>query len=141
MSALQKLEIDGQRCIGCQACTHVCPAGLISFFDKDGRRTLQFAKTCSEECVRCADACSETAIRLEPTDRIRQEHQSIQFTLRRCAACGAAYGTDKMVDKLRTSVPGLLIPPDQDWMALCLECRRTVEAGQIARRGLMRRSF
>jgi ferredoxin len=141
MSAVQKLQIDGQRCIGCQACTHACPAGLISFFDKEGWRTLQLPMTCSEECVRCADACSETALRLEPTDSARREHQSLQFALKRCTACGAAYVTDKMADKLRTSVSSLLIPPDQDWMALCLECRRTAEAGQIARRGLMRRSF
>ena len=141
MKAVRTLEIDLNRCIGCQACTHVCPAKLISFRDHESRRTLQFAKTCTEDCNRCVEACSEAAIRLAPTDQTSKEHLAAQFALMRCDACGNAYATEKMVDKLRASVPALLIPPDQNWLEMCLDCRRTAEAGQIASRGLMQRSF
>ena len=141
MGAVRKIEVDTTTCIGCQACTHMCPADLITFSDSDGQRTLKFAKTCAENCSRCADACSESAIRLEPTDASRQEYFTVQFPLMPCAVCDAHYATEKMVDKLHTSVPSLLMPQDIDWLNTCLKCRRTHEAKQVAGRGLMRRSF
>ena len=114
MNAARKIEVDSESCIGCQACTHICPADLITFSDSDGERILKFAVTCAENCTRCADACSESAIRLEPTDSSIAEFFTVQFSLIPCADCGNYYATAKMVDKLHTLVPSLLIPTDTD---------------------------
>lgn len=139
MRAVRKIEVDTNTCIGCQACTHSCPADFITFSDRNGERTLKFAKTCSENCTRCVDVCSESAIRLKPTDASHREYYTVQFPLMPCADCGTYFATVKMVDKLHTSVQSLLISHDPDWLNSCLNCRQTAEAKHIAVPGLLRR--
>lgn len=139
MSAVRKLAVDTVKCIGCQACTNVCPEKLISFSDNEVERTLQFAVTCAEDCTRCADACSEKAIKLEPTDKAIEGTFAAKFPLKSCTDCRTPYATEKMVNKLHASIPALLVPEGQDWLNICPVCRQTAEAKNIARRGLMSR--
>ena len=141
MRAVRRIAVDTKKCIGCQACTHICPANLIGFNDRDGERTLQFAITCEEDCARCADACSENAIILGTVDTAIDNFFTVQFPLQACSDCGAFYATEKMVNKLSVSLPSLLIPDDGPWLSTCLECRRSNEAKQVAVRGLMSRAF
>ena len=65
MKTIQKLVVSKDKCIGCRACASKCPAAMISLTDDDGVRTIRFPVTCSEDCTRCAQVCSETAIILE----------------------------------------------------------------------------
>ncbi|UCF92839.1 MAG: 4Fe-4S binding protein [Desulfobacterales bacterium] len=139
MSALRKLNVDLDKCIGCQACTHACPAGLINFSDHESLRTLKFAASCAEDCTRCADVCSEKAIALLAPAEGNAGVFSAEFPLRRCAACDTPYATEQMVTKLRTSLPALLVPTGLDWINRCLPCRRTTEAAGVARQGLLSR--
>lgn len=141
MSAVRKLKLNLDNCIGCQACTHVCPADLISFHDGFAERTLQYSKTCAEDCTRCADACSEKAIALQPVDKAIQGYARAAFPLKRCMGCGTSFATEKMVEKIHTIIPHLLVSDDRDWINTCLRCRQTGEAKQIARRALMGRLF
>ena len=105
MSAVQKLDIDMEKCIGCQACTNVCPAKRITFTDKKAERVLQFAMTCGEECTKCADACSEAAITLLPADQAIEDTFSARFPLARCTDCGSPGATEKMMAKLNAAIP------------------------------------
>ena len=139
MSAIQKLDVDIDKCIGCQACTHVCPQKCISFGDNATDRTLQFAQTCAQDCTKCADACSENAITLLPMDQTIEGTFSAKFPLWRCTGCKMGFTTEKMVQKLQTSIPALLVPDDRDWLNTCPLCRRTTEAKQVAGRRLMSR--
>ena len=139
MSAVRKLEVDTEKCIGCQACTNVCPAKLISFSDGEVERTLQFTLTCAEDCTKCEDACSEKALTLAQVDKAIEGTYSIKFPLACCADCGTPYATKQMMNKLHTSIPALLVPDDQDWLNTCPVCRQTAEAKNIASRGLMSR--
>ena len=139
MGAVQKLDIDIDKCIGCQACTNVCPAKLISLTDNEAERVLQFAITCAEDCTRCADACSEAAITLLPADKAIEDTFSARFLLALCTDCGSPYATEKMMYKLRASIPLLLVPDGQDWLNVCPACRQSAEAKNIAGPGLMRR--
>ncbi len=141
MSAIRKLNVDPDSCIGCQACTSVCPAALISFRDDNTDRIFTFAETCSEDCSRCADACSENAITLSPAKKASQNFYTAKFPLTHCAVCEAPYATEKMVAKLRISIPALLIPKGTDWLKKCLACRQKEEAKNISDPGLKRRSF
>ena len=139
MSVIRKLDVNTDKCIGCQACTHVCPEKHISFRDDETERTLQFAQTCAQDCTRCADACSEMAITLLPADKALEGVFSAKFPLFHCAGCKMAFATEKMVQKLHTSIPAFLVPDDGDWLNTCPACRRTAEAKQAAGRGLMTR--
>jgi Pyruvate/2-oxoacid:ferredoxin oxidoreductase delta subunit len=137
MSAVRKLGVDTEKCIGCQACTNVCPAKLISFSDGEVERTLQFTVTCTEECTKCEDACSEKALALVQVDKAIEGTYSIKFPLACCADCGTPYATKQMMNKLYDSIPALL--DDQDWLNTCPVCRQTAEAKNIASRGLLSR--
>ena len=132
MSVLKGLELDQDKCIGCQACTHVCPAGLIRFTDSQTERTIRFARICAEDCHRCADVCSEKAISLPTVAKAVEGFFTAGFPLMQCAGCGSAFATQKMIKKLRASIPALLVLEDRDWISICLCCRQENEAQNIA---------
>jgi hydrogenase-4 component H len=138
MSVVRKLEVDIDKCIGCQACTNVCPANLISFSDDKTDRTFQFAFTCAEDCTRCTDGCSETAVRLLHADKAIEGTFSAKFPLACCNDCGKPYATEKMIKKLRISIPSLLVPDSQDWLNTCPVCRQTAEAKNITSQKMIR---
>ncbi len=137
MSAIRKLNIDLEKCIGCLACTHICPKGLITCEDAETVRTVRFVASCSEDCMRCADACSETAISLLPSAEAAEGFLSAEFTLDRCTECRTPYATKKMLSKIRASLAERFGPEDLAWTYICPECRRTAEANQASRRGMM----
>jgi len=141
MRAARKIEVDTNVCIGCQACTHICPVNLISFRDDEKERVLQFPQTCEEDCSRCADACSEKAIKLVKTDQAFEGIYAVKFPLKQCTHCGTSYATEPMVKKLAASIPALLVSDQRDWLTMCLECRRAAEAKQLSGRALMSRPF
>ena len=141
MTAIRKLNVDTDRCIGCQACTNVCPADLIRFSEDESDRVFTFAETCSEDCTRCADACSETAIKLAPVTKASKKFFTAKFPLAHCANCETPYATEMMVAKLRFSIPALLVPEGVDWLKTCLSCRQKEEANNVSERALKVRSF
>ena len=75
MSALQRLNIDLKACIGCQACTNVCPAALIGFNDEGTNRVFKFAETCTEDCTRCVDVFG----RSDNTISDKKSQQELQY--------------------------------------------------------------
>lgn len=61
------LEVDKERCIGCAACTQVCPHEVLEVEQvAAGKRTIRIAKPQScMECGACAKNCPHDAIRVE----------------------------------------------------------------------------
>ena len=141
MSAIRKLNVDSDRCIGCQACTSACPADLIHFIDDDSDRVFTFAETCSEDCTRCVDACSETAVKLNSAKKASKKFFTAKFPLAHCADCETPYATEKMVAKLSASIPALLVPEGMDWLKRCPSCRQKEEANNVSERALAGRPF
>jgi ferredoxin len=137
----RRLRVDATRCIGCRACTTVCPAGLITLTDSDHRRMVRFAAVCAEDCDRCATACPTQAIRLESAAVPAGEGTILDFALAACGDCGVPLAPVEMLDHLRAAIPAQVQTDaeGQDWLALCPDCRQQSEAQRMARETLMTR--
>jgi ferredoxin len=137
----RRLRVDATRCIGCRACTTVCPAGLITLTDSDHRRMVRYVALCAEDCDRCATACPTQAIRLEPAAAPAGEVTVLHFALAACQACGAPLAPVEMLDHLRAAIPAQMQTDaeGQDWLTLCPGCRQQLEAEGMARETLMTR--
>ena len=138
-----QLIVDLDKCIGCWACTHVCPAELITFADNDRQRTLRFARTCSEDCTRCAEVCPEEAITLTPaSERAPEgEYLAAAFDLLSCQQCGAPFTTERIIDKLLAVVPQEFQEDAEElsWVRLCPDCRKLTEGEKVAKEWVMSR--
>lgn len=89
----EKLEIDYDRCNGCNICIDVCPQGIIKPLLKNEEQYISCATDlepetvshiCKEGCVKCyicIGVCSKRAIKLD-NDRIPEIDQEI------CDNCG-----------------------------------------------------
>lgn len=53
--------INKEKCIGCETCVDVCPAGAISIEDQIATIEKEFC----EECGFCAPSCPVSAIQIE----------------------------------------------------------------------------
>ena len=140
------VDLDIDKCIGCWACTHVCPADLITFADRDQQRTLRFARVCQEEdgdCTRCADVCPEEAITLTPATEMMPEgaYLTATFDLLDCQQCGAPCTTARIVDKLLGVIPPEFQTDATDisWVRLCPHCRQLTEGKRVAKEWVMSR--
>jgi len=135
--------VDLDKCIGCWACTHVCPAELITFADNDRQRTLRFARTCSEDCIRCAEVCPEEVITLAPTTEIAPEGEYLTatFDLLRCQQCDAPFTTERIVNKLLALIPQEFQADAEElsWVRLCPNCRQLTEGEKVAKEWIMSR--
>lgn len=137
----RQLQVSTERCIGCQACATVCPAGLIALTDSDHRRTVRFVAVCTEECDRCANACPTQAIRLVEAVAPENEGTVLDFALAVCEGCGAPLGPVEMLAHLRASIPDQVQTDAEGhvWQTLCPACRQQGEARQMAREVLLTR--
>ncbi len=139
---INQLLVDLDKCVGCWACTHACPAHLITFVDQDRQRTLRFARTCSEDCTRCAAVCPEEAITLAPIEAAPEgEYLMATFDLLCCQRCGAPFTTGRIVDKLLTVIPREFQADaaELSWVRLCPDCRKLTEGERVAREWVMSR--
>jgi NAD-dependent dihydropyrimidine dehydrogenase PreA subunit len=137
-----QLVVDLDKCIGCWACTHACPAELITFANQDRQRVLRFARTCSEDCTRCAEVCPEEAITLTPTEAaLEGEYLTATFDLLRCQQCGTPFTTGRIVNKLLALVPQEFQADARDlsWVRLCPNCRQLTEGERVAKEWILSR--
>lgn len=137
-----QLIVDLNKCLGCWACTHVCPAHLIAFADQGQQRTLRFARTCSEDCTRCAEVCPEEAITLALTEAAPEdEYLTATFELLRCQQCSTPFTTERIIDKLLAVIPGEFQADaaELSWVRLCPHCRQLSEGEKVAKEWIMLR--
>jgi ferredoxin len=124
------ISLDTTKCIGCCSCSNVCPSKNITREDLGDKRTIHYKK-CSEFCDICVESCPSKALSLAA----QGEDVEIAFDLVKCTVCGEPFATEKMLDRIRSSVPQNLRVDSagQSWVEICPMCRRDLERERAAR--------
>jgi Pyruvate/2-oxoacid:ferredoxin oxidoreductase delta subunit len=128
---IREIKIDQGRCIGCSACSRVCPAGLITLRDSLDREI--WLSPCSEDCQRCLEACPEDAITLVESGG----DSLISFELMACKVCSQRFAPRKMIDRIKRVLPET---DPASWADICPGCRRDIERRGAARQEILRRN-
>ena len=67
-----KIEINKERCKGCQVCVEICPQGVIEVSPETNKKGYYFARPCGEGCTGCALCalvCPDVAITVYREDK------------------------------------------------------------------------
>lgn len=131
------IKVDLSLCLGCQACSNVCPSQNVVRTDTGDSRTIHW-KRCKEECDLCVEFCPAKALALVPYDESIPEPE-ISFELVECRVCKSPYATLPSLMKIEASLPPGLQEDASglEWIWICSQCRRDIEAenaaGQVMR--------
>lgn len=127
--------IDGERCLGCGACAHVCPARLISLTQSENRLVLNADLGRCTYCARCEDVCPAGAFRM--TDRFettvddpRRLSIRIELEMAACPRCHRTVESRHMVAFVAEKY-GLA----DSLSGLCPDCRRREFGGRLKWKG------
>jgi Pyruvate/2-oxoacid:ferredoxin oxidoreductase delta subunit len=131
------IKVDSALCLGCMACSNVCPNKNIVREDTAEKRTITW-KRCGEECDLCVEFCPAKALTLVP----ESEETTIAFELVPCRICGARYATEPMLRRIEASLPQDLQKDASglQWIWVCPVCRRDIEAERATREMVLGRS-
>jgi len=118
-----RTRFDKIRCVGCGACTEICPTGALVSADEAGFRTFTYAHYRCLACGGCLDVCPEKAaglrhqLSLTNLFRVFTRERLIRVELATCQRCAAPCAPLPLQTKV-----GLII--DDDYLGLCPTCRR-----------------
>ena len=144
-----KPKYDPEKCIGCGACSKVCPASAITVTDVDGRRTVRVWYGHCAFCGRCEDSCPQEAIKLS-TDYLavsfnkEELEDKVEHEMARCPMCGSTFTAVKHLDKVYELARQALVKRGASldeyrrFMLLCPSCRSRPEVLAEAHRFMLR---
>jgi 2-oxoglutarate ferredoxin oxidoreductase subunit delta len=68
MARRYTVQIDRERCKGCELCVAVCPRQVLEISDKINSRGYHYARVASSTacigCAQCSDMCPDVAIEI-----------------------------------------------------------------------------
>ncbi|MCS7110806.1 MAG: 4Fe-4S binding protein [Ignisphaera sp.] len=119
------MEIDSNKCVGCGACTRICPPKALMLTTEGNTMTLKYFVGRCIFCGMCADTCPEKAIRITKefelaTGNIFDLYTDIEHEIKACSMCGKTFISKKLSNKIALKVPDM----PQETMDLCPDCRR-----------------
>ena len=129
------IKVDVSKCLGCFACSNICPNQFITREEIGGkRRTIRWSK-CKEECDICVEFCPAKALTLIPYDLQALEVIEVSFDLIPCQVCNKGFATDELLKRIRETIPvGLQADSSgRSWVGICPVCRREMEAETASR--------
>jgi ferredoxin len=124
------IQVDANKCLGCFACSNVCPNQFITREELEGeKRTIRWSK-CKEECDICVEFCPAKALSLVPYDELTPEVCEISFDLVPCEVCGKGFATEPLLKRIRETIPADIQKDSsgRSWVGICPFCRRELEA-------------
>jgi len=128
-------RIDPKLCVGCGACSRVCPSDAIIVEDnyRDGLRRIKLDISRCIRCACCEEACPTGAIKLTREFELaspRKEDFTQIFELRlvKCSICGKPSDyTVRQVEKAKqilSHLPKEEVDEIIKRITVCRECRR-----------------
>jgi len=143
-----KIEVDSDKCIGCEACVKLCPSEAIDVIEMDGKKTLRFNYTRCVLCATCEEFCPEEAITLTEEYRLVTADRTTAFSkvelnVEQCSVCGNYYtpsgiaekGIQRMLEKqgnYKQYSKGL-----REAAKICLGCRNSLDNIRNAKKLLL----
>jgi len=127
------IKVDASLCLGCRSCFNICPSQNIFRNETNCRITVSW-KRCREECDLCVKMCPTGAISLVPWDETEPESE-VSFDLVACNICGSKYATEPMIKRIESMLPAEIQKDvtGLEWIRICPECRRNIEAERLVR--------
>jgi formate hydrogenlyase subunit 6/NADH:ubiquinone oxidoreductase subunit I len=134
------IKVDATKCLGCFACSNVCPSQNIIREETPQLRSIHW-KRCKEECDLCVEFCPAKALALVPFDEMSEE-PTMSFELVPCKICGTRYATEPMLKRVEASLPENLQKDSSGlaWIWACPVCRRDIEAERATKQMVLGRS-
>ncbi len=102
-----KIDLDETKCIGCGACTVVCPTQTLKHLDIFKDRVFSYSHFQCISCGTCVRYCPESAAILSHdlslTKLFQPKARNKIFTTRliQCSACGLMFAPEKQIMKLK----------------------------------------
>jgi len=129
-------HVDQDKCIGCGACAHVCPADAIEIADGGAMRVVRFMRQSCIFCASCQDVCPTMAVELRSGDAAwcREKGGSkseVTLPLARCDVCGSGFIPEAQIEWAMKTVNDKRTLTQDDRVALqgrlriCMPCRRS----------------
>jgi len=124
-------RIDVNTCIGCGACSSVCPPNAIKVEELNGRRRISvFVGRCIF-CARCEEICPVKAIKATDEYELASSdksdlYQIVELRMVSCRICGRPFATERELRRISEELEKKGIKVEE--LDLCPECREKESA-------------
>ena len=126
-----EIKIDPEKCVGCGACTLICPPSALTMRDEGNIRLIRYFVGRCIFCGMCAEVCPTNAITitkefelatLDTDDLLRDLlHKRVK-----CRICGRPFLTTKLIKYANKDIPG-----SDNYADVCPECRSKLSIKNI----------
>lgn len=124
-----EIQVNGQACTLCMACTGVCPTGALLAGNEQPQ--LKFIENNCVQCGLCEQTCPESAITREQRYLFDSEARRARRVLYEqepfhCVECGKPFATRQMIEHMRNKLTGhWMFDNDRALrrLSMCEDCR------------------